>query len=85
LRALAENHADGFYIGGALAPGNKAVRENLARGRHQNAGQHFDGGGFTSAVGADVSDHFAACDFKMNVFDGSDGLVFAMKQTRDTA
>ncbi len=85
LRALAEDDADGFYVGGALAPGHETVRQNFARGRHEDAGEHFDGGGFAGAVRADVADHFAAADFKIYVFDGFDGLVFAMKKIREAA
>ena len=85
LRALAEDDADGFYIGGTLAPGDKTIRENFARRRHQDARQHFDGCGFAGAVGADVADHFAADDFKIYVFNGFDGLVFAMKKIPQAA
>src|SRR5580765_3902873 len=85
LRALAEDHADGFYVGGALAPGDETVGENFARGRYENPREHFDGSGFAGAVRADVTDHFAAANFKMNVFDGFDSLVFAMKQIRQAA
>jgi len=85
LRALAEDDADRFYVGGALAPGNEAVRGDFARSRHQDAGEHFDGGGFAGTVRADVTDHFSAADFKIDVFYGFDGLVFAMKKIRQAA
>ena len=84
LRALAEDDADGFYVGGTLAPGDKTIREDFARCRHQDASEHFDRGGFAGTVWADVADHFAAADFKIYVFDGFDGLVFAMKKILQT-
>ena len=85
LRALTEDYADGFYVGGALAPGDETVRYHFARRRHEDACEHFDGGGFAGAVRADVADHFAAADFKIYVFDGFDGLVFAMKKILQAA
>ena len=85
LGALAEDHADGSYIGGTLFPRDEAVRENFAARGHQDAGEHFDGRGFAGAVGADIADHFAAADFKVNVLDGFDGLVFAMKKILQAA
>ncbi len=85
LRPLAEDDADGFYVGGSLFPGDEPVGQNFTGGRHQDAGEHFDGGGFAGAVGADVADHFAAADFKIYVFDGFDALVFAMKKIAQAA
>src|SRR5260370_3513635 len=85
LRSLAEDNADGLYVGGALAPRDETVRRDIARGRHQDASEHFDRGGFSGAVGADVTDHFATASFKIYVFDGFDGLGFWMKKIRKAA
>src|SRR5271167_3215770 len=85
LRALAENYTDGFYVGGALFPGDETVGQNFAGGWHQDAGEHFDRCGFSGAVGADVANHFATADFEVYVFDGFDGLVFAVKKILQAA
>ena len=64
LRPLAEHHADRFHILPSLAEGNVTVDPDLSARRHQNAGEHLDGGRFAGAVRADVADHFAALDRK---------------------
>ena len=44
-----------------------AVPENLARGRGQQAGEHFHRGGFTAPVGPQVSGDLAGRDGKRHV------------------
>ncbi len=77
LGALAEDDADRFHVLAALAVGNVAVDEDFAAGGNQDAGEHFDGGGFSGAVGADVADHFAAFDCEADAIHGGDGAVIA--------
>ena len=85
MGALAENDADGFDVGRALAPGNETVGKDLARGGNENSGQHFDGSGFPGAVGADVADHVASADGERNVVHGLHDPVFAVEEIDEAA
>ena len=83
LRALPENHADGFHIVAALAKGHEAIDANFAAGRDQNAGEHLDAGGFAGAIRADVADHFAAVDRKADAVNRRDRVVVANEEILD--
>ena len=85
LGALAEDDADGFYILAALAVGDVAVDADFAAGGDQDAGEHLDRGGFSGAVGADVTDHFAAFDCEADAIHGGDGAVIADEKILDGA
>ena len=53
----------------AFLPWNPPADGHLPGVRRQNAGKHFDCGGFPGAVRSDISDHFAALHGKAEIPD----------------
>jgi hypothetical protein len=41
----------------------------------ENAGQHFDGGGFARPIWPDITDQFARSDLKGDILDGPDLFI----------
>jgi len=75
LGALAKDYANMGNVFDAVFPGGAAQDLAVARVGHQDAGEHFDGGGFAGAVGADITDEFAFCHGKGDAVEGVDGAV----------
>ena len=68
--ALAEDDAEPARQLGALPAGVEPGDPQPAAGRHQDAGEHLDGGGLARTVGADVADHLAGVDGEGQVVHG---------------
>ena len=85
LGALAENDADGFDVLAPLAIGDVAVDADFAARRDEDASEHFNAGGFSGAVGADVADHFAAVDGEGDAVYGRDGFVITDEEILNRA
>jgi len=69
LAALPEHHSD---LASKLAPlrdGIVAAGTHPPTGRDEDAGQHFDGGGFAGPVGPDVADCLAGHDRRADPVD----------------
>jgi len=49
----------------------------------QEAGKHFEGGGFARAVGTEEADDFARADAEVDLLDGVDVLVLATDEAAD--
>lgn len=61
---------------GLMDDGIEAVELHTAAGGRQQGSQHFNGGGFTRAVGAEESKDLALGDIESDVIDGSEFAEF---------
>src|SRR5712692_678834 len=68
LRHIADALADGFRIRGDIETFDKS----RTAAERQEAGKHFDDGGFSAAVGAEESEDFAFFDAEADVVDGGE-------------
>ena len=82
---LAEHEGELPAIAVGALPGNVAKHVGRAAGGMKEAGEHFEGGGFARAVGAEKTDQFALLDVEADVIDGDGLFVLAMKQAADRA
>ena len=74
----AESHRGAKVLG---EPGDFfSKQKDPARSRHQDPGEHLDGGRLSGAVGPDVADHLPLPDAKRNPVDGPQGAVLAEEQ-----
>ena len=71
-----ENDAEGFADGGGVGGGVVAIDDERAGGGAEEGGEHFDGGGFAGAVGAEKGEAFAAGDIEGDVIDGGEVAEF---------
>src|SRR6266571_3877325 len=83
MGALAEDDSDVTGVAPPVAVRDVAVRDDAAAGRHQNPRQHFEGGGFSRAVRADIADHLALLDRKAHAVHGADRDVLADEKVLD--
>src|SRR5215471_16211878 len=68
LKDDAELLAD--FVG--LTPGVESIKFEATAGRREQSGEHFDGGGFASAVGAEESKDFAGGDVEGDDVNGGE-------------
>ena len=85
LRALAEDDADVTRVLLPAFPRHDAGDAHLARGRHQNAGEHFDRRRFTRAIRADVPDQLARFKREGHVVDRDPLFVLSRKKRTQRA
>ena len=82
---LAEDEGELAAVAVGALPGS--VTEDFGRASRgkEEAGEHFEGGGFAGAVGAEKTDEFAGFDLEADVVDGDGLLVLAIEQALDRA
>ena len=64
-------------------PGNKTEHARIAGGGIEQAGEHFQHGGFAGAVGPEKADQLAFLDLKGDIVRGARFLVFAPDESLD--
>src|SRR5690242_19732484 len=67
--------AESFTVADEVLVDVLTVVEDLAVGGLEESGQHFDGGAFAGAVGAEVTQHLPGLKRKVDVPHGKDGTV----------
>ena len=73
-----------FCVLETVFPRDHPVDLTASGGRHQDAGQDLDRGGFAGTVGADVAHELALFDRKVNARQGWNIVVRAMHETRQS-
>ena len=71
FRHVSDRAAKGDHVVANVA----AFEEHVAVVGPQHAGDHFDGGGFAGAIGAEKADDFAGGDCEADVLNGGDAAI----------
>jgi hypothetical protein len=85
LGPLAEDHPHGLRLADAIVVRHEPVDFQRAAGRLQDAGHHFDRGGFPGAVRTDVADDLARFDVEGDACHCLNSPVVARKQVAERA
>ncbi len=77
---VAHDESDVAEERGLAAEGDVVGDGDGADGGVDEAGEHFEGGGFSGTVGAEEADDFAGVDGEGERFDGVDGAIFSVEE-----
>ncbi len=70
LRPFSEDGAYAVSQPGAIAPGNQTENTRTTAARSENAGQHFDRGGFSGSVRTDERNRLSRRDLQADAMNG---------------